>query len=79
MPIDYKEKQVFMRDIVSVDEAEGLLGWLQDKPRAHINLADCTHMHPANLQVLMAADCRVSAWPRDAGLCAWLETALCAL
>ena len=78
MPIDFKKKLVVLRDIVTVDEAEALLEWLQGKARARVDLAGCTHLHPANLQVLMAADCRVSAWPVDADLRAWLQTALTA-
>ena len=78
MPIEFKKKQAFLRDIVTVDEAEGLLEWLQGKPGARVDLSQCSHLHPANLQVLMAAACRVSAWPADAALCAWLQTALTA-
>ncbi|MHB8067871.1 MAG: hypothetical protein ACYDIC_08225 [Desulfobaccales bacterium] len=76
MPIDYKGKQAVFRDVVSVEEAEGLLGWLQKKPAAKVDLSACTHLHPANLQVLMAAKTRIAVWPHDANLRAWLETAL---
>ena len=76
MPIDYQKKQALFHDIVSVDEAEGLLEWLQNKPAAKIDLGACTHLHPANLQVLMAAKRRIAVWPNDADLRAWLETAL---
>ncbi|MFZ4624138.1 MAG: hypothetical protein ACOYNF_07860 [Rhodoferax sp.] len=76
MPIDYKKNQAKLREIVSVEDAEGLLNWLQNKPSAKIDLAECTHLHPANLQVLMAARCRVTVWPEDAHLRGWLETAL---
>jgi hypothetical protein len=76
MPIEYKKNQVVFRDIASVDEAEGLLEWLQSKPAAKVDLGLCTHLHPANLQVLMAANCRIAVWPNDANLRAWLETAL---
>jgi hypothetical protein len=76
MAIEYKKKVVVMSDIVSVDDAEGLLEWLQNKPAAKVDLSACTHLHPANLQVLMAAQCRVTQWPQDSGLRAWLETAL---
>lgn len=76
MPIEYKKNQVIFRDIASVDEAEGLLEWLQNKPAARVDLAACTHLHPANLQVLMAAKSRISVWPNDANLRSWLETAL---
>jgi hypothetical protein len=74
--MEFKKKQAFLRDIVTVDEAEALLEWLQNKPGARVDLSQCSHLHPANLQVLMAAGCRVSAWPTDDGLRAWLQTAL---
>lgn len=76
MPIEYKKNLVRFRDMASVDEAEGLLEWLQNKPGARVDLTACTHLHPANLQVLMAAGCRDIIWPNDAPLRAWLETAL---
>ena len=76
MPIEYKKNQALFRDIASVDEAEGLLEWLQNKPAAKVDLGACTHLHPANLQVLMAANSRIAVWPNDANLRAWLETAL---
>lgn len=76
MPIEYKKNQAVFRDMASVDEAEGLLEWLQNKPAARVDLGGCTHLHPANLQVLMAASSCIAVWPADANLRAWLETAL---
>ena len=76
MPIEYKKNQALFSDIVSVEEAEGLLEWLQNKRAAKVDLGACTHLHPANLQVLMAAKSRIIAWPNGADLRAWLETAL---
>lgn len=76
MPIEYQKKQALFRDVVSVEEAEGLLEWLQKKPAAKVDLSACTHLHPANLQVLMAAQTRIAVWPHDANLRAWLENAL---
>jgi hypothetical protein len=76
MPIEYKKNQAVFRDIVSVEEAEGLLEWLQNRPAAKVDIGACTHLHPANLQVLMAARTRIAIWPSDVNLRAWLETAL---
>lgn len=76
MSIEYKKNQALFRDMASVDEAEGLLEWLQNKPAARVDLGACTHLHPANLQVLMAAGSRIAVWPNDVNLRAWLETAL---
>ncbi len=76
MAIQYKKNLVLMSDVVSVEDAEALLEWLQRKPTARVDLSACTHLHPANLQVLMAAKTTVSAWPAEAGLAAWLKSAL---
>ena len=76
MPIEFQKKAAVFRDVVGVDEAEGLLEWLQQKPKARVDLAACTHLHPANLQVMMAARPIVSQWPEDVSLRAWLEPVL---
>jgi hypothetical protein len=76
MAIQYKGKIALFRDVVGVDEAETLLEWLQKKPSAKIDLTACEHLHPANLQVLMAAGAQISAWPEAQALRAWLEPAL---
>jgi hypothetical protein len=41
-----------------------------------VDLGACTHLHPANLQVLIAAKSHIAVWPSDANLRAWLETVL---
>jgi hypothetical protein len=76
MPIEFKKQRAVFRGIVTVEEAEALLGWLQNKPAAKADLTECIHLHTANLQVLMAAKTVVASWPTDSDLCAWLKTAL---
>ena len=76
MAIEYKKNCAVFSEVVSVENAEALLEWLQKKSAARVDLAACTHLHPANLQVLMVAKPVISAWPRDVGLAAWLVTAL---
>ena len=76
MPIEYKKNRASFLGMVSVDDAEGLLEWLQKKPSATADLTECIHLHPADLQVLLAAETRIAAWPKDAELRAWLETVL---
>jgi len=78
MAIAYNKTHAVFSDVVSVEEAEGLLEWLQNNIAARVDLAACTHLHPANLQVLMAAKTVISAWPADAELSLWLKSALCA-
>jgi hypothetical protein len=76
MPIEFKQKQATFRDLVRVEEAEGLLEWLQKNPDAKLDLSACSHLHPANLQVLMAAKAVIARWPEDSDLRAWLQTVL---
>ena len=76
MAIEFVKSTAIFRDVVGVDEAESLLEWLQKKPSAKVNLAACSHLHPANLQVLMAAKAKIVAWPDSAPLRSWLEPAL---
>lgn len=76
MPIEYKGNHAFFRDAVSVEEAEGLLEWLQLTPSATVDLSECSHLHTASLQVLMAAKAAISRWPEDVKLRTWLENAL---
>lgn len=76
MTIEYMKNQAIFKDVVRVDEAEGLLEWLQKKTAAKIDLSACTHLHSANLQVLMAAKTNVTAWPINAEFADWLRLAL---
>jgi hypothetical protein len=76
MPVSYKKNLVQLSGAVSVEEAEGLLEWLLRKPSAKVDLSGCTHLHPANLQVLMASRCAVNALPADQALAAWVASAL---
>jgi hypothetical protein len=76
MPIEFKKNKAVFRDVARVEEAEALLEFLQTKPTATVDLAACTHLHAANLQVLMAARPVIASWPEDSELRAWLDTAL---
>jgi len=77
MAIEYTKNLAEFSDVVSVDEAETLLEWLQKTPRARVDLSACLHVHPANLQVLIVAKPAISSWPKDDGLARWLQSALC--
>jgi hypothetical protein len=76
MPIEFKKNRVVLRDEVCVEEAEGLLEWLQTRPTAKADLSELNHLHTANLQVLMAAKTSISSWPNNDELRAWLEPAM---
>jgi hypothetical protein len=76
MPIEFKKNRAIFHEEVSVEEAEGLLEWLQTRPAAKADLSACSHMHTANLQVLMTAKTVITSWPKNVELRAWLEPAL---
>lgn len=76
MAIEYRKSLAVFRDVVSVEDAETLLEWLQKKPSARADFSACTHLHPANLQVLMAAKASVVEWPKDDAFADWLKSAL---
>jgi len=72
----YKRNVAHFSDTVGVAEAEGFLAWLQKHPRPKLDLTECTHIHAAHLQVLMAAELPIAEWPRDESLTNWLQAAL---
>lgn len=76
MAINYKKNSAQLIDFVSVEEAEQLLSWIQSHPKGSVDLTLCTHLHPANLQVLMAARVKVSKWPADSALSDWIKPAI---
>ncbi|MBB5944172.1 MULTISPECIES: hypothetical protein [Xanthomonas] len=76
MPIAYRKRSATLAGVVSVEDAETLLAWLQANRNAKLNCADCEHLHTAVLQALMATQAGVSAWPKDSQLRQWLHSAL---
>jgi hypothetical protein len=76
MPVEYKKNRAIFHNDVSVEEAEGLLEWLQNNPAACADLSACSHLHTACLQVMMAAHANIVQSPHSAELRAWLEPAL---
>jgi hypothetical protein len=76
MAITYKKNMAVFEGAISVEDAEGLLTWLQKTPKARVDFSACTHLHASNLQVLMAAKLSVASWPLDNDLKTWLLSAL---
>jgi hypothetical protein len=76
MAMTFKKDSVIFCDTVGGEDAETLLEWLQKYPNGKIDLSACTHLHPANLQVLMAAKRSIHAGPKDKPLAEWLDSAL---
>jgi hypothetical protein len=76
MPITFTEYRAVFSEMADGEDAELLLQWLQTHPAGKIDLSACTHLQPANLQVLMAAKCSLLAKPDDRVLANWIDTAL---
>ncbi len=76
MAIKFTKFRAIFKDIVGGDDAEPLLEWLLKHPKGKIDLSQCSHLQPANLQVLMAAKCTILAEPSDKLLAQWLRSAL---
>jgi len=76
MAMTYKRNAAVFAGTIGIEEAEALLAWLHDHPKPKLDLAACTHLHAAQLQVLMAARLPIAKWPEDAGLRNWLKSAL---
>lgn len=76
MAIDYRDNEVVFCGLVGVEDAEILLAWLQDRSGVQADFSECNHLHPSNLQVLMAAGVRVAAWPAPGALDTALRSVL---
>lgn len=76
MAMTFSPNHAVFAGIVSVEDAEPLLEEALAWSDATLDLHECTHLHPASLQVLLAAPCRVERWPSDPVLAAWLASAL---
>ena len=63
MPIKFKKTVAICEGSCTIEEAESLLSWLLDTPKAKINLKKCTDMHTAIYQVMMVFKPVVSALP----------------
>lgn len=54
MGIQYLEEHACLEGTVTVDDAEALSAWLLEQPKPAVHLGNCTHLHSAVLQVLLA-------------------------
>jgi len=76
MAIKYKGDTAVLKDVVSVEEAEGLLEWIHNTPKVRIDMSKLIHIHTACLQVLMASKIKILSWPEDELLKMLLEQVL---
>lgn len=64
MPVNCTAEVAQITGVGTVEEAETLLTWLQEHPHGQVDLSECTHLHSAVVQVLMAARPAFRAEPR---------------
>lgn len=76
MAVLYRKNRAVLSEVVGAEEAETLLEWLQKHPKGELDLAALSHLHPANLQVILAARCAIAAPPSDPALAGWLAQAI---
>lgn len=73
MAVEYAGDTASLVDHVEVTEADALLAWASAQEAPKVALDRCSHLHAANLQVLLAARVQVIAWPADAAWRDWLR------
>jgi len=76
MTIEIDGPRATVQGVLGIEETEVLLEWLQSHESGQLDLSACTHLHAANLQVLMAAHPAIGAWPDDPDFARWLKGAL---
>ncbi len=65
MGIRYLKKHAALEDIVTVEDAEGLLDWLKQQTKPAVTLSKCVHVHTAVLQVLLMTQAKVNGDIQD--------------
>ncbi len=68
MSIEYKKTVAVFTDSCSIEDAESLLTWLIDKPKAKVNLKGLEHAYTAVIQLLLAFKPTVTNWPQSGPL-----------
>ena len=75
MPIRCVDDTVFLEGVCAVEDAEIVLEHLQSGARV-IDWSDCTHLHSACFQVMLAARPPMRGVPRNPELARWLAPIL---
>lgn len=76
MPISYNKTTAVFKDVVSIEDVDALIEWLNDHPNGSVQLKDCQHIHTASVQVLMRKRPKIQDLPKDDDLSSWLKTIL---
>lgn len=72
MPITFTKTQARFQNTCTVEEALPLLEFLNKAKAPKVDLAACTYLHTALLQLLLMARPRISAPPSDPVVARWV-------
>lgn len=76
MPLITKVKVARIEQDGTAEDAEPLLEWLLANPKGKINLKQCSSLHSAIVQVLLALRPAISAWPGNSSLTKLLKASV---
>jgi hypothetical protein len=78
MPVRRVDDTIFLEGVCAVEDAEVLLQHIQEGA-AMIDWGDCTHLHAACLQVMLAARLSLRGMPNNPAIARWLAPILHAI
>jgi hypothetical protein len=76
MPVIFTATQARFEDVCTVEDALPLLEFLRSTAVPEVDLAACTYVHTALLQLLLAARPRVTSLPVEPDLVRWVAPLL---
>lgn len=72
MAITFHDHTAVFDGLCTIEETDALLAWLHDHPAAVADLAPCTHLHTALLQILVHHRIPVTREATDPFLQQWI-------
>jgi hypothetical protein len=72
MPLEFREDTVCLTQTCGAEDALALADWLSQTVLPKADLGECTHLHAALLQTLLAYKPAVSVEPVDSFLARWI-------
>lgn len=76
MPLEFRDHEVRLVETCGAEEALELSDWLSNTELPKVDIAECTNLHPALLQTLLAYKPVLSAEPKDPFLIRWIRPML---
>ncbi len=76
MPLQLGKRTAVLSGAIVVEDAEPLAGWLRTARNPLVNLRDCTSLHTAALQALLAGRAKLGSRPTDPFLASWVAPLL---